>query len=351
MNHLLKFKNQLILSVLILSFYANAQINLHNSDISTLNDGPYIFIEENDLIEKKIIKGEVIKKKLPLDSFDTIYPTVKAHYENIKDLVVLSDIHGQYDLAVELFKNNNIIDDELNWSFGKGHLVIIGDVFDRGPKVNEVLWLIYKLEKQAKLSKGRVHLLLGNHEYMVLRDDLRYINDKYKQVSELFKISYSGLYGNQTILGRWLRSKATIMKINQHTFVHGGISKSFSLTDYDMENTNKAMRESIDIKQEELKSTGFYNKHYGTNGPIWYRGLILGNLSSDEVTSILEKINSEHIVVGHCSDDKIVQLHDQKVFGVDSSIKKGHYGELLFIENGSTYYRGTLDGKKIKLKK
>jgi hypothetical protein len=351
MNHLLNFKNNFFLSVLILSFYANAQNNLQKSDLSTLNDGPYIFIKEDSLIEKNVNKGKVINKKLPLDSFDTIFPSVKSEFEGIKDIVVLSDIHGQYDLAVELFKNNNIIDDDLNWSFGKGHLVIVGDIFDRGPKVNEVLWLIYKLEKQAKLSKGRVHLLLGNHEYMVLRDDLRYINDKYKQVSNLLKISYSELYGKQTILGRWLRSKATIMKINQHTFVHGGISKSFSLTDYDMENTNKVMRESIDISKEELKSTGFYKKYYGTNGPIWYRGLILGHLGSEEITSILAQINSEHIVVGHCSDDKIVQLHDQKVFGVDSSIKNGQYGELLFIKNTNTYYRGTLDGKKIILKK
>ena len=36
-----------------------------------------------------------------------------------------------------------------------------------------------------------------------------------------------------------------------------------------------------------------------------------------------------------------------KIFGVDSSIKKGTYGELLFIKN-KQFYRGTLDGKQVK---
>jgi len=35
------------------------------------------------------------------------------------------------------------------------------------------------------------------------------------------------------------------------------------------------------------------------------------------------------------------------VYGVDSSIKLGEYGELLLIE-GKNYYRGTKDGERIK---
>jgi len=349
MGQLLKLKKLFITSIFIFNFGAYAQNKTTQSDLSTLNDGPYIFIEEDKLIETNIINGEVINKNLPLDSLDTFYPVEKAQFESIENLVVLSDIHGQYDLFLELLKNNNIIDEKLNWNFGNGHMDIVGDVFDRGSQVNEVLWFIYKLEKQAKLSNGRVHFLLGNHEYMVLHNDLRYIHDKYNQTTNLLKVSYPDLYGKQTILGRWLRSKATIIKINQHTFVHGGISKEFLKSGYDMDNTNKVMRESIDIEKQQLISIGFYEKYYGTNGPIWYRGLILGNLDAETIHSILEQTHSEHIVVGHCSDNKIVQLHNQKVFGVDSSIKNGQYGELLFIEKGITYHRGTLDGMKIRL--
>ena len=80
---------------------------------------------------------------------------------------------------IELLTNNKIINNDLNWDFGEGHLVIVGDIFDRGSKVNEVLWLIYKLEIQARKMGGRVHFLLGNHDYMVLQRDLRYINSRW----------------------------------------------------------------------------------------------------------------------------------------------------------------------------
>ena len=128
--------------------------------------------------EKNIINDKVFTKNLKTSSFDTIYSSEKPIFTNINKIAALSDIHGQYDLVIKLFKNNKIIDDNLNWIFGDGHLVITGDIFDRGDTVNEVLWFIYKLEAQAENNGGRVHYLLGNHEYMIFYNDLRYIHEK-----------------------------------------------------------------------------------------------------------------------------------------------------------------------------
>jgi hypothetical protein len=125
-----------------------------------LNDGPYIFIESNGFIQKSIVNGKVTTEKLHPSAYDTIFKPQAARFSTDETIVVLSDIHGQFDLAVEILKNNNIIDGHLNWSYGKGHFVIVGDIFDRGPKVNEMLWLIYKLEQQAKDKGGYVHFLL-----------------------------------------------------------------------------------------------------------------------------------------------------------------------------------------------
>ena len=57
-------------------------------------------------------------------------------------------------MLIELLKNNKIIDEDLKWTFGDGHFVIVGDVFDRGDKVNEVLWFLYDLEIQAKKKEA-----------------------------------------------------------------------------------------------------------------------------------------------------------------------------------------------------
>ena len=314
--------------------------------LSALTDGPYIFIEEDQLIEKNIVKGKVISKKLPKDAFKTEFKQEKSKYKKVKKIAALSDIHGQHELAVEILTNHEIIDNHQNWNYGEGHLVIVGDIFDRGPQVNETLWLLYKLEAQAKEAGGKVHVLLGNHEYMIFQHDLRYIHKKYRVVSALLKTSYTKLYGKNTVMGRWLRSKSTIVKINDNTFVHGGISKEFLEIGYNLEKINKIMGESIDIAESVLDSTGINYHYFGENSPVWYRGYFKDNLPDEEISDILSDIYSKHIVVGHCSNETVVELYDGKVYGVDSSIKLGEYGELLLIEEGK-YYRGTKDGKRI----
>ena len=105
------------------------------------------------------------------------------------------------------------------------------------------------------------------------------------------------------------------------------------------------MRNSIDQTKEEMKSTDFYSTYYGSESLIWYRGYFNDNLLDKEVSSILKRLNSGHIVVGHCSNEEVVQLYDNKIFGVDSSMKLGEYGEILFIKK-KKYYRRTLGGKK-----
>jgi hypothetical protein len=318
-----------------------------------ISDGPYVFIEKNKLIKKSIINSEVISSSLDINSYDTLYLPEKSTYNNVKKIIALSDIHGQYDLTIELLKNNKVIDKELNWNFGKGHLVIAGDIFDRGDKVNEVLWLVYKLEIQAKNDGGRVHFVLGNHEFMVLQKDLRYIHEKYRVSSKLIGLEYDQLYGNKTVLGRWLRSKPSIIKINNNVFTHGGVSEEFLINrGVDFEKINLMMRYYIDTPFEEMNSS-IYNLYNGEKSLIWYRDYFKEygeDLTDADISKILKMLNTKHIVVGHCSYDQVVQLYNNKIFGVDSSIKNGKYGEVLLIKKRK-FYRGTLKGELIEFKK
>ena len=321
-----------------------------------VSDGPYIFIEKNELIEKIIINNKVISKTLKTSSYDTLYHSEKSTFNKIRKIAALSDIHGQYDLLISLLQNNKIIDKSLNWSFEEGHLVIVGDIFDRGDKVNEILWFIYELEVQAKSKGGRVHYLLGNHEYMVLYNDLRYVHEKYNVSSKLLNLEYDQLYGDNTILGRWLRSKATIIKINDNIFTHGGISEDFiAYENFNIEKINNKMRQSIPRLKElrklrrKEKSNNFYDMYFGKKSLIWYRGYFEEDLTYTDILKILKLVDADHIVVGHTSNEKVVQLYNNKIIGVDSSIKKGEYGELLVIKN-KRFFRGTLNGNLIELK-
>ena len=115
-------------------------------------------------------------------------------------LFIVADTHGEYEILVELLRKHRIVDASLQWSFRKGHLVFLGDVFDRGPNQTEILWLIYKLEAEAKKARGGVHLVLGNHEHMVLTGDVRYLNSKYARSAQTLGVgSYSDLFAANTV--------------------------------------------------------------------------------------------------------------------------------------------------------
>ena len=105
--------------------------------------------------------------------------------------------------------------------------MVLGDVFDRGPNHLEILWLLYGLEAQAAKAGGGVHFVLGNHETMVLRGDLRYLNPKYVASARALGVaSYSELFDARSVLGQWLRSRPVISKVNDMLCLHGGISRA-----------------------------------------------------------------------------------------------------------------------------
>jgi hypothetical protein len=97
-------------------------------------------------------------------------------FDGIERIVAVADIHGAYGAFEKILKQARVIDDSLAWTAGATHLVIVGDVLDRGPQSRRALELIMQLEGQARAAGGRVHMVLGNHEIMNMTGDLRYVS-------------------------------------------------------------------------------------------------------------------------------------------------------------------------------
>ncbi len=331
-----------------------------------LNDCPYVFYDTDKIIIKWIEDGELIQKVYDKHRFKKLRITTceafrskylvtdpsmeiydQPHFTGVSKIAALGDIHGQYDLFIELLQAHKIINKKGKWSYGKGHLVIVGDVFDRGDHVTETLWFLYKLEQEATKAGGRVHLLLGNHEIMVLNGDLRYISDKYKLVSEKMGLEYDELFSSNTFIGRWLRTKPVAVTIGDIAFTHAGFSPQFVSKQFDIESTNRLFHAGIVDKSKEViaknDTTRFLAK---SKGPVWYRGYFRDkNFTKAQAREILDHLNKKHIVVGHTSMKKVKSHFDGLIFSVDSSIKKGEYGEILIWENDQ-FFRGTLSGEK-----
>lgn len=139
--------------------------------------------ERNTTIFNGFLQDSLVKYIIP-DQF--VAPA--SAYHNVEKIFVVSDMHGQHEIFRQLLLSNDIINENNEWIWGDGNLVVLGDVFDRGDNVNKALWLIYGLEQQAQEYGGMVHFLLGNHEVMVLQNDLRYVDKKYFAISDSLNI-------------------------------------------------------------------------------------------------------------------------------------------------------------------
>lgn len=269
-------------------------------------------------------------------------------HQNVKSFVAVSDLHGQFNLFISLLQKHDVIDQANNWSFGEGHLVIVGDVVDRGDQVTEALWMIYKLEQQAEEAGGKVHYVIGNHELMIFDNDLRYIHKKYFKVAESFGAEYDELFSNRTFFGRWLRRKPVMISINEALFTHGGISPAFISRGFSPQQANQLFVDSIFTQEKKkYRESADLNFLSRTEGPLWYRGYFLDQaFTKDSLANILTRLGKKRIVVGHTSHPTLVSKFDHRIFGIDSSIKNGRSGELLIFENHQ-YYRGTLNGERI----
>ena len=183
-------------------------------------------------------------------------------FDGVERVVAISDIHGDYGAMVRTLTRVNILNDELIWSGGKTHLVIVGDILDRGPDSRQAMDLLIQLEAEADAAGGRVHVLIGNHENMNLIGDLRYVSrEEYaafaideepadrnkwftaytknrtngdenaksqrRNFDDQFPLGYFAhrrAFGSDGVYGSWLLAKPTLIVIDGTAFVHGGIS-------------------------------------------------------------------------------------------------------------------------------
>ena len=232
-------------------------------------------------------------------------------WTGVPRVVAMSDPHGAYDAMVRTLTNAGVIDETLAWSGGDTHLVITGDLLDRGADSRKIMDLVMRLELEAADSGGMVHLTLGNHEVMNLVGDLRYVSSgeygafsdeesvdereewfqRFRSVEALqreaalddtaLRAAFDkdrppGFYGHRQAFasegkyGRWLLQKPLIVVVNDTAYVHGGLPPM--IADFTLGKLNDEMRLQVSEYVSQLEvlnaaglmdpATGFYS-HVG----------------------------------------------------------------------------------------
>jgi len=327
-------------------------------------DGPYIMYEDENITRYNTnAKGELESALLSTDDVLEVYAAtrtpeyfefklmtefteVPAITKDGEPILAISDIEGNYHAFTKLLIGNGVTDENLNWTYGKKHLVLVGDMVDRGTYVTQVLWLIYKLEKEAFEEGGQVHFILGNHDLMCMAGDDRYAASKYQNMARLMNVSYKDLYGTNAEFGRWMRTKHVIEKIDDYVFVHGGISPDVLQLNLSIQEMNDKVRPYYGLEVNQSAPADVYQLSK-TSGLFWYRGYVKGKddayekATQEDVTAILDRYQAKVIIVGHCVVDQIEAGYNGGVVTVDVEQPEGDNSsracQALLIEDGKMY--------------
>lgn len=133
-----------------------------------------------DFLNQSHKRSIAYEKRLPIDkSIDNI---VSKALENVSgkikdeskfaksDTFLFGDIHGRLDMFVQDLFAAGLIDKNGNWAGKNKSCVLLGDLIQRGPYSAETLVYSMALQKQATEQGGKFHVLLGNHEHLLLNN-------------------------------------------------------------------------------------------------------------------------------------------------------------------------------------
>jgi hypothetical protein len=305
-------------------------------------------------------------------------------------IIAVGDLHGDYQAWSIIAGAAGLIDQKGHWAGGRTILVQMGDVTDREPDSLKIIRSLQQLQKEAPRKRGRVVVILGNHEAMNLTGDYRYttpgefaafVDDQsaarrdrlYDLNKAAIEASYRARDPNMTSdaihkawlastplgwvehklawmpsgeLGKWATQNPAITKIGDTLFVHGGISTEYAKIPMDEVNRRvaAAMAAGDDSPTSILTDP---------LGPLWYRGLAGRDADAEaeraeaeraakpgprptidqEVSSVLTAYGAQRLIIAHTPILSGIAISSGgRLARIDTGISRYYGGPLTWLE-------------------
>ena len=255
----------------------------------------------------------------------------KGIYPSTYKIVAIGDLHGDWKATIEALKKGKIIDNKLNWIAGKTHLVQVGDILDRLPRVNtnfsdensefKIINLFLKLQRQAYKSGGAYHCIIGNHELMNIMGQFRFVSkkgfDDFKTVLNRKKFFKPGGKMCKIYAKTW----NPIIKIGKYLFMHGGLSLNNSRK-YNIPKINKIMRLYLKGHNNIFYSKSFQELFVNKDSILWNREFSMQTPNYLKAKMVVKNQNAEYMVLGHSPQNEGINLKNGIIWCIDTGMSE-----------------------------
>ncbi|KAI5122900.1 hypothetical protein M0805_007578 [Coniferiporia weirii] len=302
-----------------------------------------------------------------------------------RHIVAVGDLHGDFGNALKVLQMAGVVDSAGDWTGDVDLFVQTGDIIDRGDDTIRLFLWMERLRTQAREAGGDVISHLGNHEWMNLLADWRYVYQSeiktFGSVAARQKMLQTGRIGrawaaNYSITSRVplhpplgpdshfpsapaypfdaqsldfdpASSDATAPLVRAAlSFVHGGLAPEYEhLTPYpsSINAIGRLLLKRLQTRQFPpphppgpyaglpASATPEERSLYADGGPLWYRGWALNPEEEvcGEVDDVLERIGVRRLIMGHTPDfDRITSRCGGKIIIIDTGISHAYGGVL-----------------------
>jgi hypothetical protein len=259
----------------------------------------------------------------------------------------MGDLHGDLNATREALRLAGAIDDADSWIGGDLVVVQTGDVLDRGDDEEEITQLLQRLQAEARLAGGDIHLLNGNHELMNAYLDFRYVTEggfqDFQGPSEAGPVdsllasfepherSRVAAFRPGGPVARLMAQRPTALVLGSSVFVHGGVLPDH--VEMGLDSMNDLVRAWL---RGEAPQPEWIR---GDRSPVWTRlySRAPDSAACDTLAGVLQGLGVERMVVGHTVQTTgITSYCGGRVWCIDVGMA-AHYGgrpEVLEIRGG-----------------
>lgn len=267
----------------------------------------------------------------------------KSIYPKVSRIVAVGDVHGDYKALILILRKAKLIDAKNKWIGRNTYLVQLGDQVDslcrdnscslKDPQELKIMLFLNELDKEARLKKGRVISLIGNHEMMNIQGDFRYASKVDLKVMGGEK-GRENLFKPGGKLARVLsKTRHAIAKIGDYVFVHGGVLPIH--TKYSFDQINKLAKRFM-LGETKLENTKAFQELFeGPHGILWTRSYSTDNPSISNIKKVNKILGIKSMIVGHTvQSEGINSVADGKVWRVDTGMSRafGNHRKIQALE-------------------
>jgi hypothetical protein len=270
-------------------------------------------------------------------------PGLRSVYPEVPRIVAVGDIHGDIAAARRALRLAGAVDADGHWSGGRLVLVQTGDILDRGDDEPEILALFDSLAVEARASRGAVLVLNGNHEFMNVYQDFRYVSEDgfadygdtpppetpdsaFLALDPARRGRAAAFLPGGPVARRFARRNTAVV-VGNTLFVHGGFLPAN--VDLGLDSLNAQGRAWL---RGEIPQPDWIR---GDDSPVWTRLYSAAPSQDvcDTLSRVLERMGVARMVVGHTVQRTgITAFCGGRVWAIDVGMARAYGGRPEVLE-------------------